>query len=66
MGMDFYYDSKSITITQIKYDMEILECSMNCAKPVFISVVCGSTMSKFYDDSLNNATSYHSIVRVLP
>jgi len=64
--MDFYYDSKSITITQIKYDMEILECSsMISAKPVFISVACGSTMSKFYNDSLNNATSYHSIVRVL-
>jgi hypothetical protein len=66
MGMDFYYDSQSITITQTKYDMEISErYFMISAKLVFISVACGSKMSKVYGDSLNDATSYHNIVGAL-
>jgi hypothetical protein len=46
--------------------MEISErYFMISAKPVFISVACGSKMSKFYGDSLNDATSYHNIIGAL-
>jgi hypothetical protein len=64
--IEIHHDSQSITITQTKYAMEILECSsMIGPKPVSTLMAYGSEMSKFNGDSLNDATSYYSVVRAL-
>ena len=66
LRIEVHHDSQSITITQTKCVIKILECSsMIDPKPVSTLMAYGSEMSKFNDDSLNDATSYYSVVRAL-